>query len=98
MELLPAVARPLVLGSGVEFAPAEAAGHLQQHSLLDRPLDVAAAHVTLETGRQQEVDSAAGKGMPSSNDAAGGYGAAAAATEAEDVLVVEDTLCSLHSA
>lgn len=43
MVLLPALAHPLVLGSGVAPATAEAAGHLQQHSLPELPSNIAAA-------------------------------------------------------
>lgn len=97
MEVLQAVAHPLAFGSAVQPATVEAAVHLQQHSLLERPLNGAAATVVLEAHRQQEKEVAAGMGPSSSIHAAGRHGAAAA-TDGEDELMGKKHLCFCSAA
>lgn len=91
MVLLPALAHPLVLGSGVAPATAEAAGHLQQHSLPELPSDIAAADDIEEAIRQQGFKPPAGIHLSSSSGAAAGY-LAAAATHVEDVLMGKSSI------
>jgi hypothetical protein len=90
MELLPAMVAPVGLCSDKGLAAAGAAGHLQQHALLESPLGMPAAHAVhgpsdihdnLASSRRQHLNSSA---------AAGREGTAAAA-DAEDVLMGEPT-------
>jgi hypothetical protein len=87
MELLPAMVALVGLYSDKGLATAEAAGHLQQHALLERPLGVFAADAVHGPGNSQAQKSATSRNDLVDSSGAPGKGGTAAA--AEDVLLGE---------
>jgi hypothetical protein len=86
MELLLAMVAPVGLCSDKGLATAEAAGHLQQHALLERPLGLLAADDVQGPGDNKRSLASPRKDHSNSSGAPGRGGTAAAA-DAEDVLM-----------